>query len=159
MQIFVLDYNPIASAHKLQELSPKRANKQIVEAMQLFANLAYHHNTTIPQTKNGTDYKQSHLYHPILDHLKHSDYTVQWLFQMICELKDRYYPKHASLSPYNIACIFELLNRCDNSRPYLLNFAKSQSKKNKEGQPLDFTNLPITEAYELYIKEQTNPRT
>ena len=161
MQIFILDENPQVSAQILQELSPKRANKQIVEGMQLFASLAHHYNTQIPLTKNNKLYKLSHQHHPITKHLINSRYATNWLFQNLLKLKE-YYPNHKSLSPHNIATALQVLDKPpDNPKTrHNLNLAKSKTKLDpKTSLPLDFTHLPITKAYELYIKAQTNPRT
>jgi hypothetical protein len=154
MQIWFLDPSPVKSAEILYEKSPVRARKYVVEFMQATAYLCEQHKLLLPIKKDGIRYKTklaSRFPKPLMEWLNTKIQHYKWAYNMayhICVLDKK--PSNV-LTPYNQDRCHALslklpINTLRPSPP--ANYAKSKAKG------LDFTHLPVHQAYNLYLDVQ-----
>lgn len=148
MQIFVLHNDPIESAQLLVQYSPIRANKMIVEGMQAIGNLCHKYQTMIPKTKDGNEYKKRAFPKPLMDWLEAGEGNMRWMLTMMYAIEEINDKPHASLSAYNKLCAAQVALQLPKRKTPFVNYAKSKDKG------LDFTHLPLIEAYHEYLKVQ-----
>ena len=99
MNIFVLDDDPIASAHMMCD---KHIPKMVVESAQMMASALRRHGAgdeQMPLTKSGTPYKGGYKHHPCTVWAGDSDTNFLWLANhaiVLCqEYKKRFGKVHA----------------------------------------------------------------
>lgn len=146
MNIFFLNKNPIYSAKLLKQLSPVRANKVIIEAIQAVAVLCERYNLLLPLTKDGDPYKTklaSRFPKPIMEWIECKE-NLAWLLTYVQSIN----PDHSCLTERNVNCIYNLIRVLPSKGLSFVNYAKSKVKN------LDFTHRPVFEAYNRYLQVQ-----
>lgn len=153
MQIFVTDKDPKKSAMNLWR-NPTRARKMITESMQIMACALQHYKCT-QQTKkeDGEPYAtpKSRTNHPVVKWVCEDKANLSWLYLHCSELYSEY-KKRKGIAfkniPQNLEIISNFLGNDNYYQVKFINFAKCKSKN------LDFTHLPVFEAYNKYLKSQ-----
>lgn len=149
MQIFVLHEDPIESGILLYRLSPVRANKMIVEGMQAIGSLCHKYGIMLPRKKDGKEYSKRPFPKPLMDWVEASEANFRWMLTMMFSIQEAMDINHASLSEHNKICaglVAGVLPHKEQT-PFC-NYAKSKDKG------LDFTHLPVIEAYNQYLQVQ-----
>lgn len=158
MQIFVTNPNPKKSADYLWT-NPNRARKMITESMQILAcALEYFGYQEQIKKANGDPYAtpKSRMNHPVVKWVCEDKNHVLWLCIHCTQLYLEYSKKGGRAFkniPNNIDIIHNnfkgrLFEIIEGKNINFLNFAKCKSKD------LDFTNLPVFEAYRQYLEAQ-----
>lgn len=163
MQIFFLDTNPVVSARMLYLLDKRRAQKQVLEGIQLLNNCCITLGILTeprPKTKDGKYYAQRNFPKVFQEWLLMSTENLDWFRLFLLEL-DRLLGYTRSVSPFkddnnqfydNLLCADE-----EYIGSYIIqikltpfpNYAKSTAKR------LDFTQIkPTTLAYKMYLEKQ-----
>lgn len=153
MQIFVTDKDPKKSAMNLWR-NPTRARKMITESMQIMACTLLHYKCAQQIKKaDGELYAtpKSRMNHPVVKWVCEDKANLNWLCRH-CSVLYAEYKKQNGLAFANIPQNLEIINNflCNDNyyQVKFLNFAKCESKN------LDFTHLPVCEAYTKYLELQ-----
>ena len=155
MQIFFLSDNPNDSADLLFKYDKNRANKQLLEGVQLLNNCCLSLGVVDrPKTINGNYYKKRNFPKVFQEWLIAGDGNLMWFYIFLDRLAvNLNNPKSAyPMAEYNnLACVTKLMAKVPNQETPFPNYAKSVVKG------LDFTNIkPTTHAYNLYLFAQLN---
>jgi hypothetical protein len=158
MQIFFLHNNPEHAAKMLCHLDKRRAQKQLLEGIQLLNNCCISLGILTeprPKTKDGRYYMQRNFPKVFQEWLLTSASNLEWFCIFLENISWRLqYPRsHFPIegSAYNnLYCRFEIYERIPFSkRTPFPNYAKSKAKN------LDFTNIKSTvNAYRHYLQAQ-----
>lgn len=163
MQIFFLDTNPVIAARMLYQLDKRRAQKQVIEGIQLLNNCCITLGILkFPRPKTITKryYIKRNFPKVFEQWLLKSKGNLHWFELFLLEL-DRLLGYTKAVTPSkgedyynNLLCATEEyigLYLTENSLTPFPNYAKSTAKG------LDFTNIkPTTLAYKMYLEKQLN---
>ena len=148
MNLFILDENPVLAA---QGLDDKRVGKLLMEACQLLSTGAHSASSSAIEVGVGYACRPSYQGHPVTLWVGATRGNWLWAARHAQGLADEYlfrYGRHhasADRLPYILT-----LSSCIPDGP-LLPF---QNSARNAGLGLDYSSLPVVEAYRSYIQER-----
>ena len=135
MQLFVTHPDPVLAA---RDLDDARVVKIILEVAQILCSVLYHQGTVAP-------YKPTHMQHPITLWAAADTNNAAWTRDYGLELCRMYEcwrgRSHASKSVIEVVGSFFPEN----------GYAPASFQNSARGHGLDFTHLPVLEAYRTYL--------
>ena len=148
MNLFILDEDPVLAA---QCLDDKRVGKLLMEACQMLSTGAHSASRRPVDVGVGYACRPTHQGHPVTSWVGHTRGNWQWAARHAQGLADEYFFRygkfHASADrlPYILT-----LSSCIPEGP-LLPF---QNSARNAGLSLDYSSLPVVEAYRSYILQR-----
>lgn len=152
MNLFVTDSDPVKCAHALDD---KRVGKLLMECNQMLG-LAVKEHWPIKQMSQLSAHEgvgklikgRAYVNHPVSIWVRASRRNFEWTVaharELASEFKMRYGGDHASAARTEYAFQFKNLIPAGEMTPF-------QNSARHEGKGLDFSHLPIHEAYRTYL--------